>query len=749
MGTKPDMTALIRSIPHIWMISFFLIHVRNTWNLVERGVTVSFLATVAMSVPAACILLLTYHLYFANKKRAVSIDAASLAGAAMVAIISAMNVDRLIAGTVDLAALFRFATEFIWSILVVIVFFASAYVPGKRLTDILTGNALGIGRSLTLSLALGTGIWGYTVLILDLTGLAYPVAAWLLAIAAIAVDRKELGRLIRSIASLPISFPEKMRPEGVALSLVITLSLIAFVHSYSGLAAGGWDTFHQYLTFPSVYEQRHGLTDFPFHPHWGFPQLSEMIFQAGLLFGNERTAFLLNHCLIALGLLGFATEARKIAGRHFVWPLGILASVPLLLRFESGYLKAESVLFLFIIALLSAFGFMAEKRPHGYRPWILVGIMLGLLLSVKYTSLVFLVGTVGTVYIFRKTFLLNRKKAILSLLVCLLVFSPWLAKNAIRYGNPLHPILPGSDEVSERLGKSCHPYFIENSREDIFVTKHRELFSAEIPFASRIRLGILPFLNGDGFDITASGPFFIVFLPILMISFLRIREPYHRFLLLLSTSGFVLGLCSFSGQTWYLLPAMPPFTLALAYAWKRRATTRIPDTANVLVLLWLFFTVSMNLFSQGALESVRYARSEITLEEQLRISGKMCGNHRKYHLYRIWKDINTLIREHPDTDVVVYGFMDTQGFFIDRSDRHFIPDFFGSLFTCMSENGNVTEGMRKLNVSHILFESDPPSGCEPDDHFATCRSFFLFRDFVASHGTLIREEGSFGLYSLD
>ncbi|MEI6649946.1 MAG: hypothetical protein WCL23_00760 [Candidatus Moraniibacteriota bacterium] len=738
----------------VWMVFFFVLHTANTWQLTENSFIPAYLIALALSSLLGLVILIAYRLFIVlHGNSDVSIGIPALSIAIIVIVMTVFNIDRIVSmDPTGLSAIPGFALDFLKSVSVVTLFLLSAYLVGDALLEYFMPRVFGKGEGGPISVAIGVGVSGYFILLIDLFGIAYPLTVFLSAIAIITLFRKRAKELLNSFMTKKLIIKPGLRTENVIAVILIMLTFLSFFLSYAGLAVGGWDTFHQYLVFPETYAKYHTLVPFPFHPHWGFPQLSEMIFEEGLLLGDTRTPFLLNFAFITLGFIGFAVTAKKIAGKSFVWPLAAFASVPLLLRFWSGYLKVESILFLFVAALFMLLWKIARRKESSdgkFGPWVLVAIMLGLMLSVKYTSFFIGAALAASLILFHRSFDFDWKKAVLVAGISMIFLSPWLIKDQLYYGNPLYPALQGNDPVSEKLGTNCQASFIQICNEDNFVNRRPEMFQKDSVHLSSAFLTTRPFIMGDGSDITSTGPFFMLFLPLLWWLLFRTKDPFLRFLISFSAIFLALGVYFFTGQTWYLLPMMFPFMLALAYAWKESEGTIINAMSRSLIFLWIFFLLTVNIFSSGTVELAKYARSGSGLGYALQEIGKICGDQRRRDAYLAWQDVNDLISKRDGESTVVYGFMDPQGYFIKDSFRHFIPDFFGYLYTCISKNGDIGDGLKKLGVTHVLFDAAAPSGCLQNDVFLTCRAYFGFRDFISTHGTLVKKEGSFELYSIE
>ena len=626
-------------------------------------------------------------------------------------------------------------------------FFLSAIIVGKYAVFRLTEGIFSRSESAIIHMAIGTGIWGYVIFLLDVFGKADPKYAKILLIGILILSWQDIMAWLMRLARKEISISSVLGPKEAAFVGIFILSAIAFGRSLAGIAAAGWDTLHQYLTFPTTYFEHHSFVPFSFHPHWGFPQLAEMLFQAGLMTGDQETPFLFNYAFIAIGIIGFAIAARSIAPKFFVWPTAILASTPFLFNIQAGYLKVESLLFLYIVTLsiILLKAVPGNDMKPSSRIFVLIGIILGLLLSVKYTSVFIAASLLLSFLVFRKYTGFGWRQAALVAGTTLAVFSPWLIKNQLVYDSPLYPLLPGHDTISERLETDCHPYFMRVCREDIFVHLYPETFADRSDLFSRIRANIRLFLRGNMSPIMLVGPFFAIALPIGIWALLQRKNLRQRFLFTVSLAYLAMGILFFAGQSWYFLPAMVLFLLSVSFRIVA-AETRAERLMHRLVIIWLLLIIAAFSFARMTPALNSYARHEITIEEFRRSLGN--ESEQQLSLYLMWQHVNELIRDSSDPDLLIYGFRDTQGYFIHDSYRHFIPDFYGYLFLCMEEHGGALEGMRRLGVDYILYDSNISGGCGIRDEFSICRSFEGFKKFIEENGVLIRSEGRIRLYAL-
>lgn len=630
------------------------------------------------------------------------------------------------------------------------VFFVAAYSVGNKILSLLKMHDLRGAERLLFSWGLGIGFLGYAFFFLSALQLAYTWAAYILLLIIFLIGYKDVKAVILGILrkKIEIDLEKDNLLEKLAAWLLAILFLAALVYVFSNLMNAGWDTFHQYLTFPDAYQQNHGLVYFPFHPHWGFPQLSEMIFLGGMLLGGLSVPFLLNYVFVLLGIWGLFHTFEKIHGRYNIWIISIVASMPLLIIFYIGYLKVEPLLFFYVVL-----AFVSARRifldPQSKKQYIVLSIFLGLLLAIKYTSIFFLASFFISFWIFRRKFDLTWKKMLYMAAIIFLVFSPWMVKNYIFYKSPLYPLLSGRDYFSEHVGANCHKYFVDTCKEDNFLVRGSDVLKMENQFLTNILLETKAFAVGDIFGITSTGPFIIIFLPWVIWIYFRNKDAYLRFLSVFSLVFLLIGILFFTGQVWYFLPLVVSYALALSYAWERKKDSKEFVFARYIILFWLLTMALALLLNARLFEDVRYIRGEVSFEEALANINKEEGSYGKYDLLEMSRYINDNILNKDTSKVIIYGFLDPQGYFIKNSFRSFIPDFYGYLFRCLSKNGEIYDNMKKLGVNYFIFDPGQYSNCRKPGYsqkFLTCQTKQDFKVFLEKHGQLIHTEGSYGLY---
>jgi len=538
--------------------------------------------------------------------------------------------------------------------------------------------------------------------------------------------------------------------------LILLLLGTGFISSLGTLLSGQWDTFHQYLTFPMTYVEYGRLVPFPYHPHWGFPQLGEMMYAlSGILLG-VKGAFILNYIfsicfIIAIGYLLYSKETRK----SLVWPVAIVASTPFLITFYLGYLKIEPLYYFYFILLLillkDAFSLKGKNNTHIL---ILVGIFFGMLVSIKYTALLIGIAFAGTLLFFYKRLNLSFKKIVLCGFIVAVMFSPWIIKNVTYYESAFFPIMDGKNVFYKEVGVSCNDYFREHIRHDIDFLYSQELKQEELQILSNWNIFMKALLFKAPSLLNGMHPTVFLFLPFLVIAVVRWKRvaPYQKFLVLFSFLYFLLWLFFLSGQIWYLAPSLFIW-LYLAYSiFSEEIRYRYVYVAKLFIIVVLFKAMLIG-FSSFLEEKISFYNKEASVQEAY---NQVLENYssQKYEIsnwHTMWGVINKKLKE--NSDAKIYSFLDTQGYFIESSHERFIPDFFGYVYHCFSENRDALDVLRSMSVRYILYDSTYTYSCSSNasnlEENLICKTGKQFeKDIQGGSLEVVFEEGNLILYEL-
>lgn len=308
------------------------------------------------------------------------------------------------------------------------------------------------------ALLLGWGALGLAWLALGLAQLWRPAIAWILLATLGAAGAVALARRPRSAAE-PIP-----RLALVPAALATVVVAVIAVESLAPPAASDELVYH--LTVPKWWVEAGGITALPHFSHAAFPFLTEMLYGWALLLGDPVVAKLV-HLVFALACVALAAHAaRREAGIAAGWcAAACLLTAPLFAIGASlAFVDTATAAFTLLGASLALRASASEAPPA--RLLVASGIAFGLACSTKYTAAAFLALALLALVAWpvapqRLTMRLRAALTIGALAV--LVTMPWLVRNAVVHGNPVHPMLhevfaPGRhvnhEELTEDFGSA-------------------------------------------------------------------------------------------------------------------------------------------------------------------------------------------------------------------------------------------------------------------------------------------------------
>ena len=496
----------------------------------------------------------------------------------------------------------------------------------------LAGLGLAVGRllkvtwantaeTLSISLFLGTGVFGLAVLGLGLLGLLRPIPILVLCALSIIVSRggiRELINLIVRAARTGFSAPEDQFTTIVFLCLMAILLIRTATPPYVFDEA----IYHLPVTREFVAQGR----IFPnFNNSMGNqPFLIHMIYALCLMAGSDIAAKFFSLALaIATGLALFGFCERFITRR--------VAAISVVVFFAAGMVTEVAVTTRIDVSvagmLFVATYAMINYLHSGQRSWLWTSALLaGFSLGVKHSAALWLL-LVGAMYVIesllkrRAGFVNTLKYGILYAVIALAVVSPWYAKNYAWFGNPFYPFFTG--EVAT-YGPEGLRYF--NSDDERKLDAHFDVVRKENPGMVKDREEVIARYASDRPERHPMRPWEVFLRPntylmaearhypnylflVLPLSLFVIRKRWLTWLLALSICYFVLA----TSSTWiarYLLPAYPALSILTAYTlvtagdWLNRKMPALGNLPVYLVLLALTVVIATNLksvFGRGTL----------------------------------------------------------------------------------------------------------------------------------------------------
>jgi hypothetical protein len=365
----------------------------------------------------------------------------------------------------------RFVIALLWGSAVLIGYYyvhkpvslPLAAALGRALLDLfaalaLTGLAGGAGRRLlpareltplerfAIQAALGWGLFGLLWLGLGLLGLYSSWTAWALLVIGWALLRRENLGWLNELHAVKHLWNRAGR-FGKALALG-NLALVGGQLLFALAPPFKWDTLMYHLELPRRYLQAGRFLFLDGNPYWGHPQLGEMLYTWAMALRGWETAGALGWCFVAVLLLGvWGTTARRAGATS-----GCLAVTALLVglsfRGMLSWAYVDGLAALYGCAVLIALLSMLDNRPRHWCRW--AACFVGFALGIKLTAGILLPIVMLAPILSRKQ---SASKWWLHLLeagaISLVVFLPWLLKNAMFTGNPLYPHIWQTDWMSQ------------------------------------------------------------------------------------------------------------------------------------------------------------------------------------------------------------------------------------------------------------------------------------------------------------
>jgi len=390
------------------------------------------------------------------------------------------------------------------------------------------------------------GIYSYLIFILGLVGLLYKnLIIWFIStnlLIIIYINRKKIIGEIRNLKG-----SKKLLKE----NLLLLLSLIFFIQAVINLIGAmgpelAFDALWYHLTLPKLYLEQHTIFYIPggLLYYSAMPKLGEMLYIVGLTFGNEILAKVIHF------LFGILTSvALYKSQRRFFTPLiskigDLIFYSNLVVAWESATAYVDLIRSFFEIMSLWAF---INWWEDGKRKWfILSAIMVGLAITTKLLAvgslLIFSVIIIikqlkkwplkpklhNILYMLLNTF----TKVSVYLLIALTMPLPWFIFAFINTGNPVYPFF------SQIYSIAPEPLIIPGFFKEIWI-----LFTSSPDPLS---------------------PLYIIFLPIIIFSFSKLRTEIKIISLYSVLAIVVWYFTPRTGGGRFILPYLPAFSIICA-----------------------------------------------------------------------------------------------------------------------------------------------------------------------------------------
>lgn len=298
-------------------------------------------------------------------------------------------------------------------------------------------DALSRTEQLAIYTLTGFGLTSIGALVLGLLGLFNPLALWLFLAVCAALTFRSLLSWIRLVLSA-VHFKQWTALD-ILVAVVIGLFL-ALILPQAVSPPVAWDALTYHLVAPQRYLSEGRIAVQPDNPYLGFSQAMETLYGVVISpFGRDTAAALLHGFTGVIGLAALAALVNRTAGRTPARIAVLLLAGSYSIWALHGLPYVDLALFALAVCIMSA---LIAWRDHGGDGWlVLLGMLGGVALGVKYSSVLFLVAAlIAAVWWSPRTFI---RTALLVGIPATLLFAPWMLRGLLLWHNPVYPFVFG------------------------------------------------------------------------------------------------------------------------------------------------------------------------------------------------------------------------------------------------------------------------------------------------------------------
>ncbi|MBI4970711.1 MAG: phospholipid carrier-dependent glycosyltransferase, partial [Candidatus Omnitrophica bacterium] len=366
--------------------------------------------------------------------------------------------------------------------------------------------------------------------------------------------------------------------NAIAFLVIFLVSLSVISSTLIALAPPiATDELSYHLALPKIFLAENRIVYLPYHVNSLFPLWTEMLYGLGLHWKGEILARLMHVWIGLWGSLGIWLLVRRFLKEYAICAI-IAAAVFLTVPGISNQMSlAYNDVALSVSILFSFLAFLKWKDEPNFPNALVLGIFLGVVLSIKYLGVI-TVGLIGFLALIDLLYQKNKRQYLVTVtfiaLGALVISGGWYLRNWFVIGNPFYPYF---QKMFGGLGlgseAKLQAYGTGKSLLDLLalpwnLTFHQELF------------------GGWGNQL---GPIFLVFLPFFFLIKNKTRDFLYMILFLVF---YVLAWFFMKQNTRFLFPAIPFLAILIAfcvYALRSRS-------AVLVVLIFSALASSINVY---------------------------------------------------------------------------------------------------------------------------------------------------------
>lgn len=244
--------------------------------------------------------------------------------------------------------------------------------------------------------------------------------------------------------------PSRRIDVGKTILISLIAALIVAVCILSWVPPVSRDALTHHLVVPKIYLEKGGIVEIPGIGASYFPQNLDLLYILPLYFGNDIIPKYIHFAFALLtAWLIFGYLKKRLDSRYAFFGVLLFLSLPVIVKLSFTVYVDLGLIFFTTASLLLLLKWLEEGFRSRYL--LLSAVCCGLALGTKYNGLIgfaLLSLFVPLLYVRNaqpaKTRQLHAAGyALVFFFVAMLVFSPWMIRNAVWTGNPVHPLFPG------------------------------------------------------------------------------------------------------------------------------------------------------------------------------------------------------------------------------------------------------------------------------------------------------------------
>lgn len=470
------------------------------------------------------------------------------------------------------------------------------------------------------------------------------------------------------------------------------------------------DVLIHHLAIPKLWLIHGGFYDTPWAVYSYYPMNLDLLYLVPLYFGNDIIPNFI-HLSFSLGtaVLIYLYLKKKVGLLAGLLGAAAFISLPIVVRMSTTAYVDFGLVFFSTASVLALVCW--RDSNHKKTVWLMIAaVAMGLALGTKYNALLaWFFLTLAVVFIYAKDTGKQwpaLKWSSIFFLVSLLVFSPWLIKNAILTGNPFYPLFRG---LFGNLGTSSSGvYSVVSGSSGLGMFKAREMIYGESIWESLL-IPIRFFLQGqDNTPRYFDGVLNPVLLLIAPFAFIHGKFKADK-LLFLSFAGFFVLMAFFLDQhrIRYILPAIPFVIILMAMGFihllgwinEKPGPYRMIYKGGIAFVLVCM--IAINMVYMG-----RYFQAIAPVDYILKKESRDQFIARHDLSYPAIRYIN----EHtPENSKIRLILLAGRGYYLHRpyeDNASFGTDIISSLVSLSSDPGAFQKYLKSLNCTHLLIRYD-------------------------------------------